>query len=153
MKTITRDQFCLAGLEITCTAQDGSIPRLWGELFERRSEVTNEVDTGVCYGLCSEYDESTGLMNYLAAVEVTDLDHLPAGFVGRTIPASIFAIVLHKGSFDQLPATWARAYRDELPAAGLAPAGDYPFERYDERSDMSLPEPEVEIHIPVTQSS
>lgn len=153
MKTITRDQFYLAGLQINCTARDGSIPQLWGKLFARRSEVTNEVNTGVCYGVCSEYDEATGRMNYFAAFEVTDLDHLPGGFAGVTVPASTFAVVLHKGPLDQLPATWARAYAVELPAADLVPAGDYPFERYDERSDMSLPEPEVEIHIPVRQKA
>ncbi|NUU79035.1 helix-turn-helix domain-containing protein [Paenibacillus xylanilyticus] len=57
----------------------------WG----KRHEVPNPIEPNIYYGLTRTPDPSLSWTYYLPSMRVTDLNNIPDGFVGDTVPASM----------------------------------------------------------------
>jgi AraC family transcriptional regulator len=87
-------------------------------------------------------------MYYIAGIEVTEVDAVPAGMVHRVIPAGRYASFTHKGKLSVLDdtvkfiyGTWVRQSRDLLR--------DGPnLELYDGRFDPNSDQSEFDILLP-----
>ncbi|HSX37555.1 MAG TPA: effector binding domain-containing protein, partial [Chlamydiales bacterium] len=76
--------------------------------------------------------------------EVASLDDVPEGLVGKTIPASKYAVFTTKGAFPQgLIATWQEVWKSNLSRSYTSD-----FELY--RSDFNPQKnPEVKVYIAI----
>jgi AraC family transcriptional regulator len=154
-KIVTKNEIKVIGLQYIGNNQNGEIPKLWESLFQRIHEIKNGIHYGACYGICECICEgeckcgSGGDFLYVACIEGTSLDDIPEGMVGKTIPASKYAVFTHKGSLEALQTTLMNIYTKWIPAAGLEPCGKHMFELYDERFDDFSEKSELEIYVPV----
>lgn len=148
-KIVTRDTFMVVGTEYIGRNENGEIPKMWGEQFiPRIREISNGVEEGVFYGLCSCAGEDVGF-SYIAAKEVLGLDAIPQGMVGRTIPAATYAVFTHIGSLENLNRTYEQIHQQWLPESGYERTDSYEFEYYGNRFDILSPASELDIYFPV----
>ena len=146
MEIKQKDEFKVAGLQITTTVQECSSnnphPKLWKDFLARIEEIRNRVGNKF-YGVCKEISKHHCNFTSSACVEVNDLDNLPEGFVGMTIPKSRYAVFTHKGKVENLAETYRKIHEEEMPKSGLKQKEIW-LEVYDERfkenSDDSIME-------------
>jgi AraC family transcriptional regulator len=116
----------------------GSIPgrrghAMYGVIYERpRSERSHP-------------DE----LQYIAGVAASSPVEVPAGMVARTIPATTFAIFLHKGPIQEIGRTVGEIYTQWLPASGYEHSRIADIELYDDRFCGGGPEAVMEYWISV----
>jgi AraC family transcriptional regulator len=108
------------------------------------------------YGLCfyTERFSKTGFFYYLAGLPVSRLEEIPIELVGKTLPASEYAVFTHKGPLvgktNTVKDTYAYAYGTWLPKSPYVNPHAYDFEYYDERfKGNDNPESEIDICIPI----
>jgi AraC family transcriptional regulator len=99
--------------------------------------------------LCGEVSK-TGLFYYLAGLPVSSLEEVPIELVGKTPPASEYAVLTHKGSLvgktNTVKDTCYYAYGTWLPKSPYLNPHAYDFEYYDERfKGNDKPESEIDI--------
>ena len=87
---VTRSSFAVVGLKYTGT-EHNEIPKLWSSFLPRLQEFQNAADLSVCYGVCCDTQVS-GTFDYIAGVEVKDLDSIPSGMVVYHIPTQTYAV-------------------------------------------------------------
>lgn len=158
-KFVTRDEFKVVGMECVANNQNGEFGRLWGEFLPRIGEIKNNSRQCGAYGVCGcgpECEPEKGIckceqtgFSYMACVEVSDTDQIPAGMVARTIPASKYAVFTHQGSLDKLMDTYNYVYQTWLPTSGCELSGSFCFEVYDERFNPVGENSELDIYVPV----
>jgi len=144
-----REEFYVVGLEYYGENKNNEIGEMWGKFNEIANSIQNKVlpmeaAFGVCYMLA---DDKEGSFHYIASVSVTSLDKVPAGMVGKIIPASNYAVFTHYGKLDTLGETYHKIYQEWLPETGLKIRADLDFEYYDERFDQSSDSSEFDIYI------
>lgn len=144
-----RDAFHVVGFEYYGENQHNEIGDMWGRFNEKAPAIPNKVFPieaafGVCYMLP---DDKEGSFHYIASVAVTSLDKVPAGMVGKTIPASRYAVFTHFGKLDTLGETYQKIYQEWLPNSGLKIRADLDFEYYDERFVQGSDNSEFDIYI------
>jgi len=123
VKFMHKDAFYVAGMEadIHYNSGDGTAPigKLWGVWNNENIAqlIPNQVSPGTVYGItCNETIDNTG--KYFIGVEVSTLDNLPAGLVGRRFEASAMAVfdttleIIFSGGF------WRTFYSKWLPSSG-----------------------------------
>ena len=117
--------FFVVGLEVDIhyNSDDGTAPigGLW-ELWKAEKiaeRIPGQISPGTVYGItCNETADNTG--KYLVCVEVSTLNNLPVGLIGRRFESSERAIfditlpILHTGDF------WRTFYTKWLPESGYA---------------------------------
>lgn len=158
-KFVTRDEFKVVGMECISKNENDEFGQLWGDFFKRIGEVKHDNWRGVCYGLCEcgpECKPEEGICkceelgyNYMACVELSDTDQIPAGMIAKTIPVSKYAVFTHKGSLKTLNDTFNHIYHIWLPSSGAELAGSFGFELYDERFNPASDDSEIDIYVPV----
>lgn len=131
-------------------ACDGAndIPAQWQKLAPHMAALAG-TNCGA-YGVCSGPIGNNESYQYLAGVAVGDVAKLPEGFATVTIPARRYAVFTHSGSVMNISDTAQRAFREDLPRAGLVPEGEPGLiEVYDGRFDARTGSGEVDLWIPV----
>jgi len=134
------------------------IPKIWEEFMRLMNKIPNRLPTQEAYGLCfyTEQFSKTGLFYYLAGLPVSSLDEIPMELVGKTLPASEYAVFTHKGPLTgktTIKDTYAYAYGTWLPGSPYVNPYAYDFEYYDERfKGNDNPETEIDIYIPIRRS-
>jgi AraC family transcriptional regulator len=92
----------------------------------------------------------SGEFEYIASVEVSRLDEVPKGMVGRTIPQQKYAVFAHKGKTDRIKETYKYIYGTWQPKSNCELVKAPDFEYYDERFDANNQEDsEMDIYIPI----
>ncbi|MCC6573996.1 MAG: effector binding domain-containing protein [Planctomycetes bacterium] len=127
------------------------IKPLWDGFSRSFQQVPNRVGQqmyGLIYGSPMSERTHPDELNYIAAVEVSSLDGLPKGFVGREVPGGTYARATHAGLLGNLKRTLQVLYREALPAAGLEPVGTE-IEVYDQRFKGDSMESEMDILVAV----
>jgi len=123
VRFMQKKAFFVAGMEIDIhyNSDDGTAPIgvLW-EMWkaEKTAElIPDQISPGTIYGItCNETADNTA--KYLVCVEVSTLDNLPVGLIGRRFESSERAIfditlpILHTGDF------WRTFYTKWLPDSG-----------------------------------
>ncbi len=146
-KIVTRDEFKVVGIQYIGQRGSDEFPKLWNRFMPLMSNVANWVEPQVSYGASFDHEDPEKL-RYIACREVSDLDNVPEGMVGETVPGGTFAVFTHTGPVDTLNETYDLIYGTWLPAAGIETDTFYDFERYDLRfnnSETSI----MEIWIPI----
>lgn len=152
LANVRRDAFTVAGPRAAFDDENKSgIPSLWPRLI-RCLPLPQQVGYGT-YGVCWMADPKSGLLNYMAGVEVTGDAVLPDGFERIALKPQTYAafrITLDGGNLHQqmqaaMPLIWGQM----LPKSGLkhVPAPDlevYPGDFNPEVKGMY-----VDIYIPV----
>lgn len=129
------------------------IPPLWDEQFIRRvNEIPNRVGTaayGVMYVKPKAHRSHPEELQYIAAVTVSSADRLPEGMVSRIVPATTFAVFLHRGPIRTIVDTCYQIYRVWLPQSAYEHSGIADIEVYDHRFDANSETSEMEYWISV----
>ena len=129
------------------------IPELW-ERFARGPMETVPHRRGThTFGICADADPVApeAGFTYVAAVEVSHIDDVPAGLVALTVPASRYAVFTHAGHISRLPDTVKQIWGDWLPAAPYRHVAAPDFELYDERWDPATGEGDIDVWVPITE--
>ena len=125
---------------------------LWREFLERDQKIPHRVGDAM-YGVM--YERPPGErkhpheMQYIAGVAVSSGDAIPAGLVARTIPATTFAVFLHRGPINQIATTVSEIYRQWLPASPYKHSGVADIELYDKRFCADSAHSEMEYWISI----
>lgn len=146
------DSFHAVGLAGEFTAdgtQGGPIGALWQTFVPRMGEIIKPVDD-TTYGICCPpADGQPDRFTYMAAMAVTDLDQIPAGMTGITMPAADYLVFdYHGGLGPELPKAMAWIFGQYLPEHGLQSTGP-DFERYGPEFDPASGTGTFGIWVPV----
>jgi AraC family transcriptional regulator len=128
----------------------GQIPALWQHFVPYMSRISNRAEQ-VAYGVC--WNSSDTGVDYLAGVEVSACEGLPAEFAVVSLPAQKYAVSAHRGHVSQINETctaifkWFKEHSDQ----NLAGKGDEPcfFERYSEEFNPHTGMGGMEVWVPV----
>jgi AraC family transcriptional regulator len=123
------------------------IKALWVRLMEDFGRIEGQLSTRA-YGVCHTFD-GKGYMDYMAAVEVTDIGSVPAYLDTLVIPARKVAVFTHRGVLESLSETWKKIFSQGLQQSGLTLVDGPQFEVYSEDFDADAGTGTIEIHIPV----
>ncbi|WP_322881129.1 AraC family transcriptional regulator [Pandoraea sputorum] len=138
----------IAGMSDRFTfATNEGIPALWQAFGPHIGHVPDQV-SDVTYGVCCNPDGDGGF-EYIAGVEVTRRDRLPASFRCVEIPAVRFAVFEHKAHISTIHKTVYTIWHQWLPQSGLQAADAPDFERYSADFDPVTGTGALEIWIPV----
>lgn len=151
-KILTRQTFKIIGMRYFGENKNQEIKQLWDIFLPRMERIKNRVNNSVSYGICYpvEGKSDEAAFEYIAAVEVSDIQDLPSEMVGKTIPAQKYAVFTHKGSVEKIPETYQAIYAVWQPQSGYEFLKAPDFEYYDQRFDPDHPEvSELEIYIPI----
>jgi AraC family transcriptional regulator len=160
-RIVKKDALKLIGLMYYGDNKNWEIPKIWEEFRPMMDKIPNRVPGNEAYGVCfyTENFAKNGLFYYLAGVPVSSLDEIPMACVGKTFPASDYAVFTHKGPLagktGNIRDTYAYAYGTWLPKSVYVNPHAYDFEFYDERFNANLDnclqelESEMDIWIPV----
>ena len=95
-------------------------PQHWGRFFSEQvfQKIPNKVNDAV-YGIYTEYDgDYTGDYTYVIGCEVSNLDEIPEGLVGKEIPESKYAVYKAAGEFPKsVEKTWGEIWSGNLKRA------------------------------------
>ena len=145
VKFISKDAFFVAGLEtdINYNEKDGTSPIgvVWGIWNNEKLSESIPDRTGDCtYGM-THSETTDGAAKYTVCVEVSTLDNLPVGLIGRKFEASDYAVfqttleILWTGMF------WKTFYTKWLPESGYAMHDDQfrkEFPAFNKFSDIEV---------------
>jgi AraC family transcriptional regulator len=110
---IERNEFMIVGIETYTKNDFETINSCWSTLYLRMNEINNKLDTNITYGY-QDYSKDFDIVNlafyYTAAIEVSSLDNIPKGMVGKTIPPSKYAVFTHEGSKEDISKTIRNIY-------------------------------------------
>jgi predicted transcriptional regulator YdeE len=130
------------------------IPPLWHRLMANRSQAGTPLDRfsyGACRPLSSAQQSRPDELEYLAGVSVRADAAVPSGYSRWDIPASTYALFVHRGPLGQsLTDTINHAHTAWLPRSKYIHADSrIELERYDERFMPDHPESVMEYLIAV----
>lgn len=129
-RRVVRPALIVAGLAMRIEpGRIAAIPALWQRATPWFGHLPGEVP-GAAYGVCDVADE-TGAFDYLAGVEVRDVDAVPRELAVLKLAPALYAVFRHEGHIAAVSRTFAAAFDRWLPAAGLEPLPAPCFERYD----------------------
>lgn len=114
---------------------------LWASMaegvFAAFEALPNRVDRNVL-GWMDDWDPATRTFAYIIGVAVTDLDHVPDGWVTRTHPASRYFVTVGRGKLPEAIQGLGGPANEAVKAQGLERSGAFDFELYlPERDDCA----------------
>jgi predicted transcriptional regulator YdeE len=143
-RIVTKPAFTVVGLPFTgftnsAPYEEGKgkneIGLVWDEFNRRYGEIKNVC--GPAYGLCF------GMPNdrepwYIAGIEVSKVDDIPAGMMSMTVPAQKYAVF--PCTLGTLGATYRYITEEWQPRSGYEYANTPDFELYDQEFDPNDPQ-------------
>lgn len=149
IKLEKKPAFTVVGMKYHGKGQSPKIPELWGEFMQRVSEISNRSNENLCYGAEDNYNETTNEFDYLACVEVSQVEDLPAGMEQWQIPANTYAIF--PTTLPDINETYENI-ESRLTDSGLKRAFAPEFELYDETFDAQDPKSLLYVYVPVKEN-
>lgn len=149
--------FKIVGVERYTASGVAAIQEAWAEFGKRASEIQHKCEP---IAVCGFEDYSRDFVMtpgafpkfyYIAALEVDSLSDIPAGMVGRAVPAANYAVFSYRGPVAGISAFFRYIYDEWLPASGsvLDPAVNADFERPQPHGDTE--DAVEEIWLPVVK--
>lgn len=123
------------------------IPRQWTEFAKNLGSIPGQMGW-TTYGVCFNVD-SSGKMDYMCAVEVSEGSPAPAGLTHLKIAPQLYAVFSHREHITKIKETWGAIFEQWCPSSGKKLAAAPQFEVYDERFDPKTGDGVVEIWIPI----
>lgn len=147
-KIVERNEFKVIGISETYTQLNTqNIPQLWKQFILQINSITRRKNINTSYGVCNPINN--GEIDYIAAVEVEDLDDIPHGMVGNIIPTQTYALFTHCGPIQKIHETISYIWATWLPNSPYITTGTPDFEQYDERFDAVNLSGEIDFYIPI----
>jgi predicted transcriptional regulator YdeE/DNA-binding transcriptional MerR regulator len=143
-KIINLDAFQVVGMRYFGKNEQNDIGELWDKFLPHLDEIQHIAPgPAVSYGVCTG-GEIGEAFEYIAALPVSRLENIPAGMVGKSLPAQTYVVMEAHGLADIGP-TYGRIMEEWLPGSGYHPAEGPDFELYPE--DMNPDDPGAPIYI------
>ncbi len=146
-KFVTRPAFTIVGMAYCGKNENEEIPQLWQEFTPRGPEIRARRETGHAYGVIYGFDDESGVMDYLAGIEVAEAGDLPQGMIALDLPHKTYAVF--ECTLPTLMQTMGQIYGTWLPDSGYRRAEGPEFEFYDERFDPAREDSVNSVFIPV----
>jgi len=156
-KIVNKPAFKVVGMNTYTDFLNGNFdqfPATWERFCPYSGKIEKRVNDNTAYGISFYPPDWTpkSKWDYMAAVEVKDLNDIPITMLGKTIPANKYAVFTHKGPVKNLYQTYYYIYTKWLPESNYDKVSGYDFELYDERfKDGKSDDSEVDIYIPVKE--
>ena len=147
-KIVLKDDFMIIGME-TFISREEYLNVLNNDIVDREADKTAEkffcsLKQNVPHQvnqnneICYNYDCEGGYMN-MVCVEVSNLDNIPAGMVGKSVPRNRYAVFSHKFNLtpDKITVKLLEdniteyAFGTWFPNSSYEPTDSYSFELYD----------------------
>lgn len=152
---VDRPEMHLVGQSILTTLKEvfeqHTPKQLHAAVTARFGEVLNRLGTEEylveIYPQVEDFNDTTPFTTFIG-VAVTNLDQIPEGLIGHTIPAGRYAKVTHFGLESELGETYGYLYGTGLREVGVEGKG-YNFEQWDHRYKPESPENEIDIYLAV----
>ena len=150
-KIVSLDKFLIVGMPYLGKNEHGEISQMWQEFNQHAGEIRH-LDTqgeSAAYGICSPNPQD--LVDYVAAFRVARLADIPAGMVGKEVPAQTYAVFAAHG-VDDIGPTYQHILKEWLPKSDYKPGNGPDFEYYPKSfnpEDPNSPESVLHIYFPV----
>jgi AraC family transcriptional regulator len=143
-RIVTKEAFAVVGLPFTGFISNApyeeekgnnEIGLVWDEFNRRCGEIKNVCGPvyGLCFGMPNEREPW-----YIAGIEVSRADEIPAGMLSMSVPAQKYAVF--PCTLGALGATYRYITQEWQPRTGHEHADAPDFELYDEEFDPSDPQ-------------
>lgn len=132
-----------------------NIPKLWERFSKEVKKIPNRKGA-VSFGICECDNIHEGDFRYISAVEVSDLESIPEGMVGRKIlkqKYAVFTVNIQKDIHQEIQKAIKYIWGTWFPKSEYKYAGDHDFELYDERFNGGTVTGELDIYIPIKNKS
>ena len=146
---VERPAFNIVGLKYRGKNENQEIPQLWRQYGERWKEIKHVVNRDVAYGVMDHYDVNSGEFDYVAAMEVGQLEAIPEGMVGWEIPEQTYAIF--PCTLPKIKEVYDYALHTWLSESAYEHTGGIEFELYDENFDPQDPNSEFYYYMPIKE--
>ncbi|GGC84348.1 AraC family transcriptional regulator [Undibacterium terreum] len=151
----TRPAMLLVGMHTRFYGSDSDknnlgeqLPPLWERFIARLAEVEHTVP-GCCYGVVLPAAGDSDELEYYAAIEVRQIDALPAGMHKIEIPATNYATFLHRGVGKLVDQTVDFIYSSWLCQSEYRHNGGPDLEIYDASFDPLSENSQMRYAIPI----
>ena len=114
----------------------------------RSEKIPNLVNKRTLFGVCTDLNPN-GSFSYLAGCEVSSLENIPKGMIGKMIPAAKYAVFTAKGKIPEKVQEITRTIYGEWLNQSVYERSDTEDLEVYEEARLNLPEPEVDIYIPI----
>jgi predicted transcriptional regulator YdeE len=139
--------FTAAGMMYKGKNENQEISAMWGEIEPRWKEIKNPAKPYErAFGICGELQED-GSFSYLAGIDVTKVEDLPADMESWEVPENTYAVF--PCILTEIHKTYEYAHGKWMPENGYKRADGPDFEYYDEDFDPAKPDSILYIYIPV----
>ena len=112
----------IVGIEMRTNNQECMVdmPRHWEKFFKDKilEKIPHKINTTV-FALYTDYESDyTKPYSYILGCEVSTLDDIPEGMVGKVVPPSTYAVYSTKGAYpESLAKTWQAIWKSSLKRA------------------------------------
>jgi predicted transcriptional regulator YdeE len=124
IQVLEKDEIKVVGISRNGTySQLDTIPDLFDELKERLIEVPNQTNDSI---LIAPFHSRETEFTYYVTTPVENLEHVPEGMVGFTIPRKNYVCTSHKGNLEEVENTyrqmlvWMQEYGYDLDHHALS---------------------------------
>ena len=138
--------FTVVGLKYHGKNENNEIPQIWGEMQPRWGEISARVNPQDTYGVCGNLEED-GSFSYVAGVEVSVAEDIPAGMESWEVPAGQYAVF--PCTLKTIGETYKDAFETWLPSSKYDHHPTPDFEFYDASFDPEDFESLLYIYIPI----
>lgn len=146
---VNRPAFIVVGVKYHGKNENNEISQIWDwEFLPRVKEIPSAVHPEVSYGVEGNFDEETGVFDYVAGVEVSDADDIPEGMAVWEVPENTYAVF--PCSLRNLGETLEWIQQSWFPESEYQLAAGPMFEYYD--TDFDPIEQTMAMYVPVTKS-
>ena len=148
-KIESKPAFIVVGMKLRGAFKEGEIPQLWQQYNQRWHEIKHIVDPEIGFGIEDNFDSNTGEFDYMAGMEVSQVEDLPDGMGVWEIPAQTYAVF--PCTLQTLMETYQLAYQTWLPNSNYQRSLGPEFEYYNEQFKSDQPDSPMYIYIPIKE--
>ncbi|MEM7124683.1 MAG: GyrI-like domain-containing protein [Chloroflexota bacterium] len=143
---VEKQAFTAVGMRIRTNPKSNEISELWTKQGQRLDEVPNAVPGGT-YGIMDIVDMDAGIMDYMAAVGITEVGDMPDGMCQWDIPSATYAVF--EATLPTLGNSFDTFYQEWLPNSDYERAAGPEFEHYGPTFNPHEPDSKLSVSIPV----
>jgi AraC family transcriptional regulator len=108
IQVVEKNEIKVVGISWNGTyGQAGAIPHLFEKMEERLCEISHQTDEPV---LIAPFHSRETEFTYYVTAPVQEIDAIPEGMVGFTIPAKNYVTITHEGSPNEVENTYNRLF-------------------------------------------
>jgi len=149
-KIVKREEFKVLGLKLTNNTVDMMFGELWKTLATRDKDILPLAKQPIrSYGVSFNIKMDPITFDYMAALEVEDVDTIPEGAEVLTIPAQEYAVF--ETNLTTLMETIHSIYNEWLPRSDYKRGHGPEFELYEADFEPEGPNSTLYLYIPVVK--